>query len=185
MSRRRRASQVDGPFVIHSHAMRRSPAWEVLTPNDKGVLEALEDEHMTHGGTRNGRLVRTYDQLTPFVTKRQAIPKCLRRLEALGFIAITRSGYLKGGGKRPPSKYRLTYLSGRDDNTVGAFIPAPSVTNDWQSLETAEDVGAALAHAERVRGAASAKAAAPYPPKSVDSSAPPAPSRAVPVEHLK
>lgn len=148
MSRGRRkanSNTPEGPYVMRSLAMMTSPAWRALSRNDKGVLEALEIEHMKHGGTRNGRLVQTYDQLAKFVSKRQGINQSLMRLEALGFIEVKRAGYVRPGAVRPANRYRLTYVAGRDDVRIGETVKAPIATHDWCRLETEEAVAAVLA----------------------------------------
>ena len=183
MSRRKhKATMPGGSWVGHSLLMRRSAAWRALTPNDKGVLEALEEEHMSHGGSRNGRLVRTYDQLSQYVTKRQVISQCLARLEVLGFIEVKRAGYYKPGAIRPANEYRLTYLTGRDDITVGGTVRAPEASHDWQRWRSEYEVAAALR--EKGLEPRAKRSPASLPPENVESSARAAPGVAVPLQHL-
>lgn len=133
-----------GSFVRHHLEMRRSPAWEALSENDKRILERIEREHMEHGGRHNGRLVVTYDQFETYGVRRKSINKGIHRLEALGFVEAKRFGYDNKTGVRIKSEYRLTYADSVHDNGPQGYFPAPKVTNDWQRLNTPEKVQRAI-----------------------------------------
>ncbi|MEM1397028.1 MAG: hypothetical protein AAGH38_06220 [Pseudomonadota bacterium] len=126
--------------------MRRSLAFSALHPIDHFVLSKLEVEHMQNAGQENGNLILTFSNLQEAGLKsKRDISRSIKRLEALGFIEVIRSGYVKPAGRRPPSRYRLTYLRRVEGNTVGGHTEAYPATNDWKHFNTPEKVYGALA----------------------------------------
>ncbi|GGC70783.1 hypothetical protein [Chelatococcus reniformis] len=139
MSRRTKARTIEGPFVSHSHAMRISPAWRHLPDDARRVLDQLEVEHMEHGGTENGRLIRTYSDFERGGIRRASVALAIRQASALGFLEITASGQRSAAQFRQANFYRLTYVIGR--------APSPPPTNDWRRIASDTAAAAALSQA--------------------------------------
>ena len=154
MSQRRKAKRfLSGKaWVAHRMEMITSPAWRVLSINGRRVIDRLEIEHMQHGGAENGSLKCTRDDFAAYGIRRQSISEALVEVEALGFVEITRRGYI--GARyvqdRLPSLYRLTFVVENRD-----FADPPS--DEWRRLESvdaAEEAKAtALVELERERRA--------------------------------
>ncbi|GHD07713.1 hypothetical protein ACFOEZ_04140 [Tianweitania populi] len=113
----KKKTKIGGQFVAHLREMRNSLAWWMLTGNDKLVLEAMEDEHLAHASTQNGKLAVTYDAIAARGARRQSIAKAIARVEALGFVECTHRGRAAQAEYRFPATYRLTYVTGNLDGT--------------------------------------------------------------------
>ena len=122
-SRSGRGKGLETPFVAHSLALLESPAWLSLSITARRVVDALEREHLHHGGRNNGQLVMTYAQLVRQGASRSKIKAALDELEDAGLVKVRMTGGI-GLGERRPSRYELTYLpvAGR----------APS--HDWRGM---------------------------------------------------
>ncbi len=110
--------------------MRQSPAWLALPDNARRVLDRLEVEHASHGGSENGKLVCPYRDFVKAGIRRASISRAIRECRALGFVYVTVQGSRSISDERWPSQYRLTYALGRGDS--------PDPTNDWRKFETLE-----------------------------------------------
>lgn len=96
---------------------------------------------MEHGGAENGRLKCTRDDFHDYGIRRQSISEALVEVEALGFIEITRRGYIgaRDVNDRLPSLYRLTFVVENRD-----FAEPP--TDEWRRfgcVDEAEEARAA------------------------------------------
>ena len=131
MSRRRK--WLNTSFVVHRLEMRMSAAWKAVPPPLRRILDRLEEEHMRHAGTCNGRLFVSYTQFVAAGVSRRNIAALLGLGEALGMIEIVR-GQDVAGDIREPNQYRLTYLE------KGQAAP----TDEWKGV-TAERAMAAMA----------------------------------------
>jgi len=132
-------------WVAHTREMRESPAWRYLPDTARRVLALFELEHMRCGGAKNGGLVLTYNAIAGEKVRRRSIALAVRQCEALGFLRIThRGGGPWAGGKRRPSKYRLTYLVGTKKS--------PEPTHEWRALKTESEAAAALTGSQRPAG---------------------------------
>jgi hypothetical protein len=128
-------------FVMHSLAMRESPAWNALPDNARRILDRLEVEHMSHGGAENGKLKCTYEQFEAAGIRRQSIARAIRQCVALGFVKITQQGRPSISDFRSPTLYCLTYVYNRmGPNRKDTHLR----TNDWRRIETEEEAQAAL-----------------------------------------
>jgi hypothetical protein len=111
------------------------------------VLDRLEIELGSEGGTSNGQLKCTYEHFEEYGIDRQAIAPAIREVEALGFVEITERG--RGGNReyRIPSTYRLTYR----------HTDAADPTNEWKRFHNDKEVQGAIKSAIEI--AAKARAA--------------------------
>jgi len=141
----RRGNKLSGQFIAHTRAMRESAAWRALPDNARRVLDRLELEHMAHGGAANGKLVCTYTDFAKWGIRRRSIPLAIRQAVALGFLEVTRRGYITSGDFKAPSTYRLTYVFGADSRLDG------SPTNEWEAID-ADAVRCRLAQVQCANG---------------------------------
>jgi hypothetical protein len=121
--------RIDGPYITHTTAMLKSPAWRVMSLSGHKVLDRIEIEHAKHGGNDNGKLPATFNQFVEYGIHRHSIAPALREVSALGFIEVTERGRAGGGDERRPNVFRLTYLP------EGATKP----TNEWRFIQTIID----------------------------------------------
>jgi hypothetical protein len=131
---RARHAKIEGPFIAHLVEMRRSLAWSALSWNDRRFLDRLELEHADHGGTENGNLPCTYDDLRRHGLRRQSVWIAVVRTVALGFVHVTEQGHQAAGDNRTPSRYRLTYLPTSDGKP----------THEWKNIGTEEQLASRL-----------------------------------------
>lgn len=117
-------------FVMHSVAMLRSPAFQVLSRSAHKVLARIEIEHCTHGGKDNGRLPVTYDDFCRYGIHRHAIGPAIREATALGFIEVTQHGIAGNAEHRRANELRLTYLPDADGKPP---------TNEWAAIQSVAD----------------------------------------------
>ncbi len=92
------------------------------------MLDRIEIEFASHGGTTNGRLPIPYDDFERYGIHRHAIAPAIRECVALGFIEVTEAGRAGNAEYRKPNLFRLTCR--HTDNG-----PA---TNEWQRIKTVE-----------------------------------------------
>jgi len=110
--------------------MLRSPAIMALSQNGLKVFVRLLDEHVAHGRVENGKLRVSQQQLSEQCNIRyQSVPKAVRELEAVGLIAVIRSGKILG--KDAPNLYRLTMYG-------DSSLSAPP-TNEWKRYRTIKE----------------------------------------------
>jgi hypothetical protein len=115
--------------------MMEAPAWRALPWAARQVLDRLLIEHMKHGGTKNGRLICTYDEFAAYGIRRKSIATAIKQAQALGWIDVSR-GVRSYGVHRRPSTYALTWLPREHDFTT--------TTNRWKSIKTTEEAMAIL-----------------------------------------
>jgi hypothetical protein len=130
MSRRERKTTIGGQFAPRRIDMISSPAFRVLSLSARRVLDRLEVEMASHGGTDNGRLPCTYDDFQRYGIDRQAIAPAIREAEALGFIEVTQRGSAGNAEYRSPNLFRLTYRHSKHCKGDG--------THEWSKIETIE-----------------------------------------------
>ncbi|MEP5423800.1 MAG: hypothetical protein ABJQ21_25410 [Roseibium sp.] len=128
--------KIDGPFVAITLEMLESPAWQALGITERRVLDRIELEHLSHGGTQNGKLIVTYDNFVRYGVSRKGISKALHVLEELGFLEVTVWGRGANGEARRASKYRLTAATGNLEPT-----------NEWRQIKTKIEAKTRAKHA--------------------------------------
>lgn len=114
-------------FVMHSVAMLRSPAFQVLSRSAHKVLARIEIEHCAHGGKDNGCLPVTYDDFCRYGIDRDCIGPAIREATALGFNEVTQHGIAGNAEHRRSNEFRLTYLPDADGNPP---------TNEWAAIQS-------------------------------------------------
>jgi hypothetical protein len=158
-ARPKKQSQIPGQFVPRLREMLESPAWRVLSKAGRGVIDRIEIELASHGGTRkgqndNGKLPVTFDDFVAHGIDRHLIAPAIAEDSALGFIEVTDPGRAGNSEFRKPKLFRLTYLPTDGDAEFG--------TNEWRRIETMEQAREIKAKARepwRHREIAKAKAA--------------------------
>jgi hypothetical protein len=120
-------------WVPHTLELYTSIVWQALDRDAFRVLTRLELEHMRHAGKENGQLRVTYDQFGQTGIQRKNIRRTLDWLCALGLLCVTHRGTFAVGGDNP-NEYRLTYLSWKFEQSVGApqYLQP---TNDWKTVK--------------------------------------------------
>jgi hypothetical protein len=130
MIRRERRTSIGGQFAPRLIEMISSPAFRVLSLSARRVLDRLEIEMASHGGTDNGNLPCTYDDFEKYGIHRHAIAPAIREAEALGFIEVTARGRAGNAEWRTPNLFRLTYRHTKNGKGDG--------THEWRKIETIE-----------------------------------------------
>jgi len=101
-----------------------------LSQNALKIFFRLLDEHVAHGRFENGKLRVSQRQLSEQRDIRyQSVPKAVRELEAVGLVAVVRSGKMLG--KDAPNLYRLTMYGD------SSLIAPP--TNEWKRYRTMKE----------------------------------------------
>jgi hypothetical protein len=96
------------------------------------LLDRIELEHCAHAGRENGYLTVPYNQFVEAGIGRRFIKAAIDEAVRLGSLIVER-GLYRGGAKRQPSRYRLTYLKWK-------FVPAAGApyylepTRDWRNF---------------------------------------------------
>jgi hypothetical protein len=94
------------------------------------LLDRIELEHCAHAGRENGYLAVPYQQFVEWGIGRRFIKTAIDEVVRLGLLVVYR-GLYRGGAKRQPSLYRLSYLKTK-------FVPAAGApyylepTHDWR-----------------------------------------------------
>lgn len=114
------------PVPLH---LLNSAAWAAMSMQLRKLIDALMAEHAAHGGTENGNLKATYDQLQARGIRREPLLDTVLEGRALGLIEVAR-GQRSYGSRMTPSIYRLTWLGTPD---------GLSPTNEWKSIKNAEE----------------------------------------------
>jgi hypothetical protein len=135
-----RRATISGQFAPRLIEMLESPAYRALSLSARRVLDRLEIEMAHHGGTDNGKLPVTFDDLERYGIHRQAIAPAIREGQALGFLVITEQGCAGNAEHRSPNLFRLTYRHAKG-------LPGDG-THEWRKIGTIE-VAEALAKAAR------------------------------------
>lgn len=111
-------------WVPHRLEMLVSPAWRARPIAVMRIIERLEEEHLRHGGTQNGKLYVSFLQFQSAGVSKRVIKPALECAAALGLVEIVKEGEARGD-VRPPNAYRLTFLP------VGKAIP----TDEWKRVK--------------------------------------------------
>ncbi len=121
-----------------------SPAYRALSPHDVLAYLALRREL---GATNNGDLSLPLSRAKHCGIKHHlTLARCLRALQAVGLIAITRKGGCQKNGQRLPTLFRFT-----DEETYEnprKFIAASKATNDWKQIANIAQGKHAIAQAD-------------------------------------
>jgi hypothetical protein len=133
---RQRRTSIGGQFAPRLIEMLESPAYRVLSLGAHRVIARIEIELGHHGGTNNGKLPVTYDQLEEYGMDRQTIGPAIREAHALGFITVI-GGRAGNAEFRTPSLYGLTYNHRNNP------------THEWRRIKTLEEACAIRAAARR------------------------------------
>jgi hypothetical protein len=83
------------------------------------LLDRIELEHCAHAGRENGYLTVTYQQFVEWGIGRRFIKTAIVEAVRLGLLVVE-PGLYRGGARRQPSRYRLTYLKWKFVPAVGA-----------------------------------------------------------------
>jgi hypothetical protein len=136
-------SRIKEQFIPIRLSMLESPAYRTLSVLARRVLNAIELEHLKHGGKDNNRLIVPYKTLCAYccTANRRTLAQAIRELEALGFIIVIR-GHAGNGVERAPNMFGLTYLPGHNGGP-------PS--DNWKDISTIEEAQARLAAAKKGR----------------------------------
>ncbi len=102
------------------------------------ALSRVMLEHLAHGGAENGSLKVTHADLAAYGVPDGRQAEAIREAVALGFLHVVEQGGRCFGSAKRASRYRLTWLPVRTDETTW---PA---TNEWKAIKSAEDARVAL-----------------------------------------
>jgi hypothetical protein len=139
IKRDRNAIPKGEPWVWMTQEMLESPAWRTAPLAARQVIQRIAIEHMSHGGTENGRLIVTYDNFADYGVRRNSIRFGIMVAQALGWITITEEGRATPGDTRRASRYALQWVDRHDG--------APR-SNRWKVFETMAQAEAVV---EKVR----------------------------------
>lgn len=81
---------------------------------------------MAHAGTENGNLAITYKDFEAWGIRRPSISAALKDLQTVGLLRVVVIGGRSYGDAKLPSRYRLTWLPTRENDTA---------TNEWKAFE--------------------------------------------------
>ena len=96
------------------------------------LLHRVELEHCAHSGRENGYLTVTYKQFVDWGIGRRFIKAAIDEAIRLGLLVVE-PGLYRGGARRQPSRYRLSYLKWKFVPVVGApYYLEP--THDWRDF---------------------------------------------------
>jgi hypothetical protein len=133
------------PYITFWCELLASPAYQVLTLSARRVFDRIVIEHLNHAGTRNGRLIVTYDDFQESGIGRHETGPALRELEALGLIRFTRRG--RGGNRefRISHMFQLTHWcvpilemdeKGRSTDKIASWREP---TDEWSQIKTLDE----------------------------------------------
>jgi hypothetical protein len=130
-----------------------SPSWKLAPRPLKNMLERLEEEHLRHGGYKNGELFVGYSAFVDHGISRKSIKRVLALGSDLGLIEVVYSDDAGSGDVRPPNAYRLTYVPAKGKDNP---------TDEWKTVtkERAEHLVAVFKSTEKAAVKATRKAAA-------------------------
>ena len=112
------------PWVWMTKTQLACLTMRALGISARRILDALMVEHMAHGGSANGELAATYEQLANWGVTPADVRKGIEELIATGFVRQTVQG-LFAMGRRVPSRYALTWLP------TGTGPAAKAPTHEW------------------------------------------------------
>ena len=119
---------------MHSAELIASPAWKARSIHCARLLDRLELEICAHAGHENGYLIVTYDQFVEYGIGRRFVRLAIEEAVELGLAEVTRQGLYRGGSRRQPNLYRLTYLKSKFVPTAGApYFLEPS--HEWRAFK--------------------------------------------------
>jgi hypothetical protein len=121
-----------GPWVAHSAELIASPAWRARSIHVARLLDRIELEHCAHAGRENGYLTVTYRDFVEYGIGRKFIKRAIDRAVQLGLLVV-HPGLYRGGAKRQPSLYQLTYLKSKFVPVAGAPYYLESI-HDWRKF---------------------------------------------------
>jgi hypothetical protein len=107
MSDKRRSGKTE-PFVMLPRDLIKSDAWRKQNLMCRRLIDFLMLEQMAHGGTKNGDLLATYEQLEEFGLRDNSIAGAIREAEQRGLVSC------RHGTRNIPSRFTLTWLPHRD-----------------------------------------------------------------------
>jgi len=102
-----KGQKINSQFVPLPRQLVISTAWRATSLNARHMLDYLIEEHLSHGGKRNGFLLAPRRQLEQLI-HRDAVTNTINELQWLGLIDV------KPGLGRKPSTYTLTWLHHAD-----------------------------------------------------------------------
>lgn len=118
-------------FVWITNEMLSSPAWIALPDNAMRGIMRIAQEHMAHGGRKNGELPVTWNNFQAYGIRRGSITDAIKAFVALGFVRMAGRGRpTNGRDKGSSSLWTLTWLMTADGEAA---------TNDWRRIKSAED----------------------------------------------
>lgn len=108
----------------------KSDAWRTLSVHELRFIFCLMLDHLAHGGTENGELVATYDQLVAYGISRRFIREAIDGTVAKGLVTVVHQGSARKNGMSDPSRYRLTFLQWKLNGATGPEAIPP--THEWR-----------------------------------------------------
>ena len=100
--------KLSGYFFRHPREIYSSPAFRVLSINERRCLDCLEHEVLVRK-LHNTDLVITRHKFTDYGVVGRLVMPSLRVLQELGFLKCTERGRGGYGNYRRPNKWQLTY----------------------------------------------------------------------------
>jgi hypothetical protein len=137
--RKRRKTTIGGTFAPRLIEMISSPAFCVLSLSARRVLDRLEIELASHGGTNNGKLPVTFADFRRYGIDYDAISPAIREVVALGFVEITRKGRAGNAEYRTANIFRLTFRHTDYGNP----------TDEWRRITTSDQAKAVASAARK------------------------------------
>jgi hypothetical protein len=118
---------------MHAAELIASPAWKARSIHCVRLLDRLELENCAHAGKENGYLIVTYDQFVAHGIGRRFVRPAIEEAIELGLLVVPRQGLYRGGARRHPNLYRLTYLKSKFVPVAGApYFLEP--THEWRAF---------------------------------------------------
>lgn len=115
-------------FVIHTKELIESPAWSTMSGNCFKLINRLEIENIAHGGTENGNLIVTYNQLKECGIRKNSIKSAINEAVKRKLVIVNVSEKVSKYGKYTNS-FTLTYLPVVIKSGEHREYVAP--TNNW------------------------------------------------------
>lgn len=119
MSDRKQRPPAGEPWVWLTRNLLRSPAWRGLSINGRRFVEFLLIEHMSKGGSKNGKLRAPHRQLQEFGIPGPYVAAAIREAEERGLVTCRRAGM------RTATEFTIAWLPTSDGD------PAD---NGWQGF---------------------------------------------------
>jgi hypothetical protein len=131
--------KLSGFFFKHPREMLNSPAFRVLSINERRCLDCLEYEVLVRK-LHNTNLVITYRKYEDYGVHRNRVTPSLRVLQELGFLKCTEHGRGGYGNYRRPNKWQLTYAETAPKKN--------DATHEWRAI-TSQEQAEAIARLHR------------------------------------